>query len=173
MYVSPVLSFREYPALLAAWEQLHQKPDLVLSTAMGSRTRAVWVLPAILACWSTCRPSVSLKRLCGKFAPLDAAAGRWHRWRTTVSSSWCRRSKARCNPAVYFHWPPRWGRHCTRLGSTLYGRLPFAGTHSAGPIHHSRADRPSSAGCSSIQRCRNERFRVHCGAITRRVNNAT
>ena len=55
-YIPGFLSFREYPALLAAWEMLSQKPDLVLSMVMGSRILAVLASPAILAYWWMCRP---------------------------------------------------------------------------------------------------------------------
>ena len=48
-YIPGFLSFREYPALLAAWEMLSQKPDLVFSMVMGSRILAVLASPAILA----------------------------------------------------------------------------------------------------------------------------
>ena len=55
-YIPGFLSFREYPALLAAWEMLSQKPDLVLSMVTGSRILAVLASPAILVCWWMCRP---------------------------------------------------------------------------------------------------------------------
>ena len=73
-YIPGFLSFREYPALLAAWEQLQQKPDLVFV-------------------------DVAKKRLCGKFAPLDAVAGALAPLEDKGEQlGWVWRSKARCNP---------------------------------------------------------------------------
>lgn len=54
-YIRGFLSFREYPALLAAWEMLSQKPDLVFVDGHGSRILAVLVSPAILAYWWMCQ----------------------------------------------------------------------------------------------------------------------
>lgn len=50
-YIPGFLSFREYPALLAAWEQLSQNRICSLSTGMEYRIPAVWGSPATLAYW--------------------------------------------------------------------------------------------------------------------------
>lgn len=56
-YIPGFLSFREYPALLAAWEQLSQKPDLLFVDGHGiSHPRRLGVA-SHLDCWWTCRPS--------------------------------------------------------------------------------------------------------------------
>ncbi len=52
----PGFSFRETPALLAAWEQLSQNPISYLSTATGFLIPGAWASPAILACWWMSRP---------------------------------------------------------------------------------------------------------------------
>lgn len=45
-YIPWLLSFREIPAALAAWEKLTLKPDLVLVDGQGALIRAVSVLRA-------------------------------------------------------------------------------------------------------------------------------
>ena len=84
-YIPGFLSFREYPALLAAWEQLSQKPDLLFVDGHGiSHPR---------------RLGVAKKRLCGAFEPLSAEPGALapliHKGEQLA---WVWRSKARCNP---------------------------------------------------------------------------
>jgi hypothetical protein len=78
-YIPGFLSFRETPALLAAWEQLSQKPDLSLSMATVFPIRAGSASPAILACWWMCRPSAWRKNGCA------VSSSRWAmspaRWR--------------------------------------------------------------------------------------------
>ena len=72
-YIPGFLSFREYPALLAAWEMLSQKPDLVFVEAK--------------------------KRLCGKFEPLSSEPGALAPLMDKGEQlAWVWRSKARCNP---------------------------------------------------------------------------
>ena len=70
-YIPGFLSFREYPALLAAWEQLVDVPTI----------------------------GVAKKRLCGAFEPLSAEPGALapliHKGEQLA---WVWRSKARCNP---------------------------------------------------------------------------
>lgn len=136
-----------------------------LSTAMVSHTRAVWALPAISVCWSTYRPLASPKSACAVNSPLwTPPPARWRRWKIKASSlAGCgvaRRVVTRCLslPATASGPTVRW------LGYNVVWRATVCRNLRAGPMPSPRAGRPSSAGCSSIQRCRNDRFRVHCGA---------
>jgi hypothetical protein len=63
-YIPGFLSFREYPALLAAWEQLSQNRICYLSMAMEYRIPVVWGLPATLVCWWMCQPLAWRKNGC-------------------------------------------------------------------------------------------------------------
>jgi deoxyribonuclease V len=139
-YIPGFLSFREYPALLAAWEQLQQKPDLVFVDGHGiSHPRRLGVASHFGLLVDVPTIGVAKKRLCGKFA---------------------RRVVTRCLslPATASGPTVRW------LGYNVVWRATVCRNLRAGPMPSPRAGRPSSAGCSSIQRCRNDRFRVHCGA---------
>lgn len=99
-YIPGFLSFREYPALLAAWEQLHQKPDLVFVDGHGiSHPRRLGVASHFGLLVNVPTIGVAKKRLCGKFAPLDAAAGALAPLEDNGEQlGWVWRSKARCNP---------------------------------------------------------------------------
>lgn len=70
-YIPGFLSFREYPALLAAWEQLSQKPDLLFVDGHGiSHPRRLGVA-SHFDCCGRADHRRSEKRLCGKFEPLS------------------------------------------------------------------------------------------------------
>ncbi|AYO35897.1 deoxyribonuclease V [Serratia sp. P2ACOL2] len=99
-YIPGFLSFREYPALLAAWEQLQQKPDLVFVDGHGiSHPRRLGVASHFGLLVDVPTIGVAKKRLCGKFAPLDAAAGALAPLEDKSEQlGWVWRSKARCNP---------------------------------------------------------------------------
>lgn len=99
-YIPGFLSFREYPALLAAWEGLQQKPDLVFVDGHGiSHPRRLGVASHFGLLVNVPTIGVAKKRLCGKFAPLDAAAGALAPLVDKGEQlGWVWRSKVRCNP---------------------------------------------------------------------------
>ncbi|MFZ1873609.1 MAG: deoxyribonuclease V [Chania sp.] len=99
-YIPGFLSFREYPALLAAWEQLQQKPDLIFVDGHGiSHPRRLGVASHFGLLVNVPTIGVAKKRLCGTFAPLDAAAGALAALEDKGEQlGWVWRSKARCNP---------------------------------------------------------------------------
>ncbi|ANS40782.1 deoxyribonuclease V [Serratia inhibens] len=99
-YIPGFLSFREYPALLAAWERLEQKPDLVFVDGHGiSHPRRLGVASHFGLLVNVPTIGVAKKRLCGKFAPLDAVAGALAPLEDKGEQlGWVWRSKARCNP---------------------------------------------------------------------------
>ncbi|MGP2760112.1 deoxyribonuclease V [Serratia marcescens] len=99
-YIPGFLSFREYPALLAAWGQLQQKPGLIFVDGHGiSHPRRLGVASHFGLLVDVPTIGVAKKRLCGKFAPLDAAVGALAPLEDKgepLGWVWC--SKARCNP---------------------------------------------------------------------------
>ncbi|HKS34084.1 MAG TPA: deoxyribonuclease V [Enterobacteriaceae bacterium] len=99
-YIPGFLSFREYPALLAAWEQLSQKPDLLFVDGHGiSHPRRLGVASHFGLLVDVPTIGVAKKRLCGKFELPSTEAG-------VVAPlidkneqlAWVWRSKTRCNP---------------------------------------------------------------------------
>lgn len=75
-YIPGFLSFREYPALLAAWEMLSQKPDLVFVDGHGiSHPRRLGVASHFGLLVDVPTIGVAKKRLCGKFEPLSSEPG--------------------------------------------------------------------------------------------------
>ncbi|BBI92657.1 putative endonuclease V [Serratia symbiotica str. Tucson] len=99
-YIPGFLSFRESPALLAAWQQLWQKPDLIFVDGHGiSHPRRLGVASHFGLLVDVPTIGVAKKRLCGEFAPLDAAAGSLAPLEDKGEQlGWVWRSKARCNP---------------------------------------------------------------------------
>ncbi|CNF24627.1 endonuclease V [Yersinia nurmii] len=101
-YIPGLLSFREYPALMAAWAQLRHWPDLVLVDGQGvAHPRRLGVASHFGLLADVPTIGVAKSRLCGQFAPLetntlqplidgDEQLG-WV-WRSKL------RSKLRCNP---------------------------------------------------------------------------
>lgn len=164
-YIPGFLSFREYPALLAAWEQLQQKPDLVFVDGHGiSHPRRLGVASHFGLLVDV--PTIGVaKSACAVNSPLwTLPQARWRRWKIKASSlAGCgvaRRVVTRCLslPATASGPTVRWPGYNVVWRATVCRNL------RAGLMPSPRAGRPSSAGCSSIQRCRNDRFRVHCGA---------
>ena len=116
-YIPGFLSFREYPALLAAWEQLQQKPDLVFVDGHGiSHPRRLGVASHFGLLVAVPTIGVAKKRLCGKFAPLDAATGALAPLEDKGEQlGWVWRSKARCNP-LFISTGHRVGADCAWAG---------------------------------------------------------
>jgi deoxyribonuclease V len=75
-YIPGFLSFRETPALLAAWEQLSQKPNLLFVDGHGiSHPRRLGVASHFGLLVDVPTIGVAKKRLCGKFEPLGDEPG--------------------------------------------------------------------------------------------------
>jgi deoxyribonuclease V len=99
-YIPGFLSFREYPALLAAWEKLSQKPDLLFVDGHGiSHPRRLGVASHFGLLVDVPTIGVAKKRLCGMFEPLSAEPGALAPLMDKQEQlGWVWRSKARCNP---------------------------------------------------------------------------
>ncbi|EMH4164767.1 deoxyribonuclease V [Pluralibacter gergoviae] len=99
-YIPGFLSFREYPALLKAWEMLSQKPDLLFVDGHGiSHPRRLGVASHFGLLVDVPTIGVAKKRLCGKFEPLGPEPGALAPLMDKGEQlAWVWRSKARCNP---------------------------------------------------------------------------
>ncbi|NPE53154.1 deoxyribonuclease V [Dickeya dadantii] len=99
-YIPGFLSFREYPALLAAWEQLQHRPDLLFVDGHGvSHPRRLGVASHFGLLVNVPTIGVAKRRLCGQFAPLEDAVGsRQPLLDKDEQIGWVWRSKACCNP---------------------------------------------------------------------------
>lgn len=99
-YIPGFLSFREYPALLQAWEQLSQKPDLIFVDGHGiSHPRRLGVASHFGLLVDTPTIGVAKKRLCGKFDGLAEEPGSVVPLMDKDEQlAWVWRSKKRCNP---------------------------------------------------------------------------
>lgn len=99
-YIPGFLSFREYPALLAAWDKLSQKPDLLFIDGHGiSHPRRLGVASHFGMLVDVPTIGVAKKRLCGKFDPLgDEPGDKQPLIDKGEQLGWVLRSKKRCNP---------------------------------------------------------------------------
>ena len=99
-YIPGFLSFRETPALLAAWQQLAQKPDLLFVDGHGiSRPRRLGVASHFGLLVDVPTIGVAKKRLCGQFMlPGDEPGALAPLMDKNEQLAWVWRSKARCNP---------------------------------------------------------------------------
>ena len=99
-YIPGFLSFREYPALLAAWEQLSQKPDLLFVDGHGiSHPRRLGVASHFGLLVDVPTIGVAKKRLCGKFELTSTEVGAVAPLMDKNEQlAWVWRSKTRCNP---------------------------------------------------------------------------
>lgn len=99
-YIPGYLSFRELPALLAAWQQLQQRPDLVLVDGQGiAHPRRLGIASHFGVLADVATIGVAKNRLCGQFAPLSDAQGALARLEDKDEQlGWVWRSKVRCKP---------------------------------------------------------------------------
>ncbi|MFD1803810.1 deoxyribonuclease V [Mixta tenebrionis] len=99
-YIPGFLSFREYPALLAAWELLERKPDLLFVDGHGiSHPRRLGVASHFGMLVDVPTIGVAKRRLCGRFEPLDDEPGSQQPLMDKGEKiGWVWRSKKRCNP---------------------------------------------------------------------------
>lgn len=99
-YIPGFLSFREYPALLAAWQQLDQHPGLLFVDGHGiSHPRRLGVASHFGLMVDVPTIGVAKRRLCGKFADLSEEPGaRQPLMDKGEQLAWVWRSKKRCNP---------------------------------------------------------------------------
>lgn len=122
-YIPGFLSFREAPALLAAWQRLPVHPDLLFVDGQGvAHPRRLGVASHFGLQIDVPTIGVAKKRLCGQFAPLDAAVdARQPLLAGDEQLGWVWRSKLRCNPLfisvghrISLETAFEWVRNCTR-----------------------------------------------------------
>jgi deoxyribonuclease V len=99
-YIPGFLSFREVPALLAAWQQLNHQPDLLFVDGHGiSHPRRLGVAAHFGLLVDVPTIGVAKRRLCGHVEALGEAPGsRQPLLDKDEQIGWVWRSKARCNP---------------------------------------------------------------------------
>ncbi|AXF77550.1 deoxyribonuclease V [Erwinia tracheiphila] len=99
-YIPGFLSFRECPALLAAWQQLQHQPDLLFVDGQGiAHPRRLGVASHFGLLVDVPTIGVAKRRLCGECAPLAASPGsREALMDKGEQLGWVLRSKLRCNP---------------------------------------------------------------------------
>ncbi|KAB8308321.1 deoxyribonuclease V [Erwinia endophytica] len=99
-YIPGYLSFREYPALLAAWQQLQLQPDLLFVDGQGiAHPRRLGVASHFGLLVDVPTIGVAKRLLCGKFAALEEEPGsRQPLVDKGEQIGWVLRSKRRCNP---------------------------------------------------------------------------
>lgn len=99
-YIPGLLSFRECPALLAAWQALPQRPDLLLVDGQGiAHPRGLGVASHFGLLADVPTIGVAKSHLYGEYPPLSDEVGACsplHAGQTPLGYVW--RSKARCRP---------------------------------------------------------------------------
>ena len=99
-YIPGLLSFRESPALLAAWGALSQKPDLVMVDGHGiSHPRRLGIASHFGLLVDVPTIGVAKQRLCGHYQDLGEEPGALQPLMDKDQQlGWVWRSKKRCNP---------------------------------------------------------------------------
>lgn len=100
-YIPGYLSFREFPALQAAWQQLQIKPDLLMVDGQGiAHPRGIGIAAHLGVKLNMPTVGVAKKRLFGTHCELNAEAGSCVALMDKQSQQigWVLRSKLRCNP---------------------------------------------------------------------------
>ncbi|OCG11757.1 endonuclease V [Gilliamella sp. wkB292] len=99
-YIPGYLSFREYPALLSAWEQVKHKPDLLLVDGQGvAHPRRLGIASHLGLLLDMPTIGVAKKRLCGQFSPIPKIAGQVTPLVDKQQQiGWVLQSKNNCNP---------------------------------------------------------------------------
>ncbi|WP_409311451.1 deoxyribonuclease V [Pectobacterium sp. B1J-3] len=122
-YIPGFLSFRECPGLLAAWELVEQKPDLLFVDGHGvSHPRRLGVASHFGLLVNVPTIGVAKSRLCGHFDALaDEVGSQQPLSDKDEQIGWVWRSKARCNPLfvatghrVGMDSALQWVKRCTR-----------------------------------------------------------
>lgn len=99
-YIPGYLSFREYPALLSAWQQVKHKPDLLLVDGQGiAHPRRLGIASHLGLLLDMPTIGVAKKRLCGQFLPIPKIAGQVTPLVDKQQQiGWVLQSKNNCNP---------------------------------------------------------------------------
>src|SRR5476651_290468 len=135
-YIPGFLSFRELPALMQAWQQITQRPDLVLVDGQGiAHPRRLGVASHFGLMIDVPTIGVAKSRLCGKFLPLDDGLfSKQSLYDRDEQIGWAWRSKLRCNPlfispgnhislASAFFWVEQCMRGYRRIKSDRFSTL--------------------------------------------------
>ena len=99
-YIPGYLSFREYPALLNAWQQLKQKPDLLLVDGQGvAHPRRLGIASHLGLLLDMPTIGVAKSKLCGQYEVQPKLAGQVTPLLDKQEQiGWVLQSKNNCNP---------------------------------------------------------------------------
>ena len=99
-YIPGYLSFREYPALLNAWQQLKQKPDLLLVDGQGvAHPRGLGIASHLGLLLDMPTIGVAKSKLCGQYEVQPKLAGKVTPLLDKQEQiGWVLQSKNNCNP---------------------------------------------------------------------------
>ncbi|AOM42075.1 deoxyribonuclease V [Xenorhabdus hominickii] len=122
-YIPGLLSFREYPALMSAWQKLKLRPDLVMVDGQGiAHPRRLGVASHFGLLADVPTIGIAKSRLCGEHALVGAEQGSCQPLMDhgeQIGLVW--RSKKRCNPLyisighkVSLNSAIHWVKHCMR-----------------------------------------------------------